>query len=119
MNTGEEQQAITPQGPMENMEQTTASAATSAWSWVRFGLVAFVLMVFYIYNQHHANKALRSKEKLNKELKELHSEKISLESEITNASKQSEMAKKLESSGLKELRVPPTKIENHVETGKH
>ena len=118
MNTDQEQQPTTPQEAPETTEQASESAASSAWAWVRFGLVAFVLMVFYIYNQHHANKALRTKEKLNKELKELHSEKISLESEITNASKQSEMAKKLEASGLKELRVPPIKIENHVETGK-
>ena len=88
------------------------------WSWVKFGLVAFGLMLFYIYNQHHANKALRTKDKLIKELKELHSEKISLESQITNASKQSEVAKKVEPSGLKELNVPPVKIENHVKTGK-
>lgn len=85
------------------------------WSWVRFGLVAFLLMVFYIYNQHHANKALRKKDRLLKELKELHSEKISLESEITNASKQSELARRLMESGLKELREPPVKLEHHVE----
>jgi hypothetical protein len=61
---------------------------------------------------------LRTKEKLIKELKELHSEKISLESQITNASKQSEVAKKVQETGLKELNVPPVKIENHVKTGK-
>lgn len=113
--------------PTEQNEETTAApqAEESAqlesagiWSWVKFGLVAFGLMLFYIYNQHHANKALRTKDKLIKELKELHSEKISLESQITNASKQSEIAKKVEAGGLKELNVPPVKIENHVKKGK-
>lgn len=102
--------------PQEEMNPQQESAGI--WSWVKFGMVAFVLMLFYIYNQHHANKALRNKEKLTKELKELNSEKISLESQITNASKQSELAKKLEASGLKELNTPPVKIENHVKTGK-
>ncbi|MBM3399182.1 MAG: hypothetical protein FJY15_01290 [Bacteroidetes bacterium] len=99
-------------------ETTEQQETGGIWSWVKFGLVAFGLMLFYIYNQHHANKALRTKDKLIKDLKELHSEKISLESQITNASKQSEVAKKVENSGLKELNVPPVKIENHVKTGK-
>jgi hypothetical protein len=45
-----------------------------------------------------------------KELKELHSERISLESQITNASKQSELSKRLEGSGLKEITTPPIKL---------
>lgn len=102
----------------QTVESTEQQESAGIWSWVKFGLVAFGLMLFYIYNQHHANKALRNKDKLIKDLKELHSEKISLESQITNASKQSELAKKLESSGLKELSVPPIKIENHVKPGK-
>lgn len=83
--------------------------------WVRFGLVAFCLMLFYIYNQHHANKALRKKDQLTRELKELRSEKISLESEVTNAGKQSELARKLEGTGIKELNKPPYKIEYRKE----
>lgn len=104
--------------PSNQAEQPEQQASAGIWSWIKFGLVAFGLMLFYIYNQHHANKALRTKEKLIKELKELHSEKISLESQITNASKQSEVAKKVQETGLKELNVPPVKIENHVKTGK-
>ncbi|MFN5217355.1 MAG: FtsL-like putative cell division protein [Sphingomonadales bacterium] len=106
------------QDHLEQPAMTEQLESAGIWSWVKFGLVAFVLMLFYIYNQHHANKALRNKEKFIKELKELHSEKISLESQITNASKQSELVKKLEPSGLKALSVPPVKIENHVKTGK-
>ena len=87
------------------------------WIWVRFGFVAFVLILFYIYNQHHANKALRKKGMLIKELKDLHSEKISLESEVTKASKQSEIATRLKETGLKELVTPPIKIE-YRKTGK-
>lgn len=80
------------------------------WSWVKFALVGFALMLFYIYNSHHANKAIRKKEQLIKELKELHSERISLESQTTNAAKQSELSKRLEGSGLKEITTPPIKL---------
>jgi hypothetical protein len=47
---------------------------------------------------------------LGKLLKELHSERISLESEITQASKQTRLAEQLEYKGLQEIRSPPKKI---------
>lgn len=98
-------------------EQTKPNSnigSNRTWDWVKFGLIAFCLIIFYIYNQHHANKALRKKSALTKELKELNSEKITLESEVTNASKQTEVAKKLEGTGVKELNKPATKIEHKI-----
>ena len=110
---------IDPQSAMENPSpdaargsnsQESTNAPIPMWSWIKFAMVGFVLMLFYIYNSHHANKAIRKKELLIKELKELHSERISLESQITNASKQSELSKRLEGSGLKEITTPPIKL---------
>lgn len=117
MNSNAEtpQEETQPQETQPAAESSATRPPMSAWNWIRFGLVAFALMLFYIYNQHHANKGLRSKEKLTKELKELHSEKISLESELTNAGKQSELARRLKETGLKELTVPPVKLEKRVE----
>ena len=96
--------------PVAQEQQTANETAIPMWSWIKFAMVGFALMVFYIYNSHHANKAIRKKELLIKELKELHSERISLESQITNASKQSELSKRLEGSGLKEITTPPIKL---------
>ena len=96
--------------PIAQEQQTANGTAIPLWSWIKFAMVGFALMVFYIYNSHHANKAIRKKEELTKELKELHSERISLESQITNASKQSELSKRLEGSGLKEITTPPIKL---------
>lgn len=105
---------IDPQTVMDDTisqpQETTEDTAIPMWSWVKFALVGFGLMLFYIYNSHHANKGIRNKERLAKELKELHSERISLESETTNASKQSELSKRLEGSGLKEITAPPIKL---------
>jgi len=72
--------------------------------------ILFFTMLFYIYNSLHATKAIKKKEELKSSLKELHSERISLESEITNASKQTEIAEKLKATGLKELVSPPIKL---------
>jgi len=110
---------LDPQNAMNNpspdveqgsMNDDNTNAPIPMWSWIKFAMVGFVLMLFYIYNSHHANKAIRKKELLIKELKELHSERISLESQITNASKQSELSKRLEGSGLKEITTPPIKL---------
>lgn len=96
--------------PTTPLQETADDAPIPLWSWIKFALVGFALMLFYIYNSHHANKGIRKKEQLSKELKELHSERISLESQTTNASKQSELSKRLEGSGLKEITAPPIKL---------
>jgi cell division protein FtsL len=77
---------------------------------IKWVLIAFPVLIFYIYNSLHTAKALKKRNELNKTLKELHSERISLESEITQASKQSKIAEQLEHKGLKELSKPPKKI---------
>lgn len=109
LNADIDPQTVTGE-PITQEQQTANETAIPLWSWIKFAMVGFALMVFYIYNSHHANKAIRKKEELTKELKELHSERISLESQITNASKQSELSKRLEGSGLKEITTPPIKL---------
>lgn len=109
LNADIDPQTVTGE-PIAQEQPTANETAIPMWSWIKFAMVGFALMVFYIYNSHHANKAIRKKELLIKELKELHSERISLESQITNASKQSELSKRLEGSGLKEITNPPIKL---------
>ena len=109
LNADIDPQTVTGE-PIAQEQQTANETVIPMWSWIKFAMVGFALMVFYIYNSHHANKAIRKKELLIKELKELHSERISLESQITNASKQSELSKRLEGSGLKEITTPPIKL---------
>jgi hypothetical protein len=109
LNTDIDPQTV--MGDPMSLEDTPQEETTiPMWSWIKFALVGFALMLFYIYNSHHANKAIRKKEQLIKELKELHSERISLESQTTNAAKQSELSKRLEGSGLKEITTPPIKL---------
>ena len=77
---------------------------------IKWVLIAFPILIFYIYNSLHTAKSIKTKNELSKTLKELHSERISLESEIAQASKQTRLAEQLESKGILEINTPPKKI---------
>jgi len=70
----------------------------------------FLLIVLFIYNSHYAEKTIRTTNRLQFEMKDLRSEYITVLSEIMSESRQSELLKKLELSGIKELKNPPSKI---------
>lgn len=93
------------QSPIDNSQERW-----NTWRIIKWVLIAFPILIFYIYNSLHTAKSIKKKNELSKTLKELHSERISLESEITQASKQTRLAEQLESKGLKEISTPPKKI---------
>ncbi len=68
------------------------------------------LGILYISNIYYAEKKVREINQLRRELKELRYEYISEKSKLMHKSKQSEVAKALEGTGIKELTVPPHKI---------
>lgn len=68
------------------------------------------LGILYISNIYYAEKKVREINQLSRELKELRYEYISEKSKLMHKSKQSEVAKALEGTGIKELTVPPHKI---------
>ena len=92
---------INPKVPSQNW---------NTWRMIKWVLIAFPILIFYIYNSLHTAKSIKTKNELSKTLKELHSERISLESEITQASKQTRLAEQLESKGIQEINTPPKKI---------
>ncbi len=69
-----------------------------------------ILAVIYITNSYYAERTIRNIEKTKSELKELRTEHISVKSEMMIKSKQSEVAAKLVSYGIKESVIPPIKI---------
>jgi uncharacterized protein YoxC len=97
---------------IENPEinQEVPSQNWNTWRMIKWVLIAFPILIFYIYNSLHTAKSIKTKNELSKTLKELHSERISLESEITQASKQTRLAEQLESKGIQEINTPPKKI---------
>ncbi len=81
-----------------------------ASKWLPFTLFVFVLVVIYISLQQYAERVVRNTEKLNREIKELRSEYLSTKAELMQESMQTDIAKKLEGTGLKELREPAFKL---------
>ena len=75
-----------------------------------FILFLTLVALIYIANGYYAENKVRAINKMTTELKELRSEYITTKSELMFRSKQSEVARSLESYGIKESVVPPKKI---------
>jgi hypothetical protein len=82
-------------------------AATQA---LPFLIFISVLCMLYIANSHMAVKNIRNIDKLSKEVKELSWEYKSLKADLMFKSKLTEVAKKVDTLGIKELTEPPNKI---------
>jgi hypothetical protein len=70
----------------------------------------------YIANGYYAESQIRKQNALTNQLKELHSEYIISKSQLSDMSKQSEVAKRIESLGIKESVEPPRKISVHTKS---
>lgn len=66
--------------------------------------------ILYIANAHYAEKNVRELNQIERKMNEMRWEYMTTKSELENISKQSEVAKLVEPTGLKELREPPKKI---------
>ena len=69
------------------------------------------LGIFYIANSHYTDKTIRKIEKLKVEVEDLRADYTTLKADYMVESKQSEVAKKVDTLGLKESIEPPYKIE--------
>jgi len=82
----------------------------SATDMLPFIIFLCALIMIYIANSHMAMKNLRDIDKLSKEVKELSWEYKSLKADLMFKSKLTEVAKKVDTLGIKELIEPPKKI---------
>lgn len=69
-----------------------------------------VIGIFYIGNNHWAEKTIRKIDKMQVEVEELRADYTSLKADYMFASKQSEVARKVKKIGLIESYTPPNKI---------
>ena len=72
-----------------------------------FILFITMLIIGYIGNSYYAERVIREIDKTKNELKEKRAEYISTKSELMFRSKQSEVAARLEPSGIRESTEPP------------
>ena len=73
-----------------------------------FPFVLFIAFIAFIYiaNNFYAERKVRNISKIQKELKEIKYEYISTKSRLMHLSKQSQIAKKMEGTGIKESTEP-------------
>ncbi|MGV3762511.1 FtsL-like putative cell division protein [Parapedobacter sp.] len=116
----EEQQAEL-QETVEEKADATRSFFQSLFSTERFSSSAFVgyipfiafvglLAILYIANRHYAERTIRQIDHLSKEVKEMNWDYKSLSADLMKLTTQSEIAKRVDTMGLKERTAPPKKI---------
>ncbi len=85
-----------------------------AQSWIirqmNYLLFLAAIAVVYIANNYYTEDIARNIDRINRSIKELHYEYIQSKSDVMHQSKQSELARKLQSVGLKESVDPVKKI---------
>lgn len=78
------------------------------------GYITFVtfLLAIYIGNRFNAEKVTRESTRLQREVKDLKAESLSISSELVHSSRQSEVYRLIREKGLnlEELKTPPYKI---------
>ena len=81
--------------------------------------IAFIMVLglLYISNTHYAEKTVRKINNMQAEVEDLRADYTTLKSDLMFASKQSEVARKVQLFGLKESLRPPYKVE--VEKGEY
>lgn len=77
---------------------------------VFFFLFIIGIGILHVYNSHQAEGMIRSKVKLEKEIKELRWEYMSVKSDLMHRSKLSDIEKALQHTGLTTGQQPPLKI---------
>jgi cell division protein FtsL len=106
----------------KNKEKKISLKRLIRYNWIVKNMPFFLFLAFlaviYIYNGHYADKVVRDISRTGTELKELQYEYKTLKSEVMFRSKQSELAKAVESFGLKELTTPPVVLNDSLSGGK-
>ncbi len=73
-------------------------------------LFLLMLAIFYISNTHYAEKTVRRINAMQAEVEDLRADYTTMKADLMLASKQSEVARKVQPYGLKETLRPPYKI---------
>jgi hypothetical protein len=110
----EEEQPKTPEGSttafFRKLFTEGVVSKESATDMLPFLIFLCVLVMIYIANSHMAVKNIRDIDKLSKEVKELSYGYKSLKADLMFKSKLTEVARKVDTLGIKQLIEPPKKI---------
>lgn len=73
-------------------------------------IFVMALSIFYISNTHYAEKTVRKISAMQAEVEDMRADYTTMKSDLMYASKQSEVARKVQPYGLKETLNPPYKV---------
>jgi len=121
INTGTEESTAEPQAEKKPRAVKKPSGVKSILEGsflVRekvIGLLPFLVFLtgiglLYIFNSNYANRTIISISKTKKQIEEQRFEYINTKSKLMQTTRQTEIAKRLQNSGLKESKTPPRKI---------
>jgi hypothetical protein len=79
---------------------------------IKFFLFLAALAIIYIYNGHHAERAIKDINRTSKEMKDLQYEFKMVRKDWMFMTKQSEVVKAVEPFGIKEINEPPMTLED-------
>jgi hypothetical protein len=96
--------------PLKSILQGTILTREKVVKQLPFLIYMVMIAVLYIANSYNADKGIIESVRLKKANEEYRYAYISTHSKLMNVSRQSELAHKLITTGLKELKVPPRKI---------
>lgn len=106
----EKQNAEFPENPVMQFFRKGFWNAESASRALPFVLFVSLLGMIYIANMHMAERNIRDINKLNKEVKELSWDYKNTKAELAFKSTLTEVAKRVDTLGIKESLTPPQKI---------
>jgi hypothetical protein len=110
----EEKRERTGKGLFSAMEGLASSSALFKEGlpvkYVPYVFYVSVFLIGYIWNAHTSDKLIRKIEKMKVEVNDLRADYTTLKAELMYKTKQSEVAKEVNSIGLEESMVPPQKI---------
>ncbi len=80
-----------------------------------FAILPFIfyvalLIILYISNKYYSEKSYLKENNLKKELKDLRAEMLTIQAELINKTKQSDVIERAKELGLEEIKTPPPKI---------
>ena len=111
----DEPRVRTGKGLFSAMENITGSAGLFKEGlpvkYVPYVFYVSVFLMGYIWNAHTSDKLVRKIAKMKTEVNDLRADYTTLKAELMFRSKQSEVAKEVQSIGLEESMVPPQKID--------
>jgi hypothetical protein len=96
--------------PLKSIIQGTILTRERVVNQLPFLFYVVVIAVLYIANSYNSDKVIIECTRIKKANEEYRYAYISTHSKLMNVSRQSELARKLATTGLKELKVPPRKI---------